>query len=105
VIQGKHSGPLTKDDLLTLTIWDQNKDFEFSWIKIRDIFDLTEKEAIVVSKLAMGLSVAETAEDLEISQGTLRQHLKRIFMKLGVCRQSELVKLVFSSPAFLGSNH
>ena len=44
--------------------------------------------------------VAETADALGVSRGTIKAHLLRVFAKTGTSRQAELVKLLagFSSP-------
>ena len=58
---------------------------------IRKVFGLTTGEARLASLLASGQSVKEAAGELDISEGTARFVLKRIFSKLGVSRQAELV--------------
>ncbi len=61
---------------------------------IRKVFGVTTAEARLASLLASGRSVREAAEALDISEGTARFVLKRIFSKLGVSRQAELVARV-----------
>ncbi|MBB3772734.1 DNA-binding CsgD family transcriptional regulator [Angulomicrobium tetraedrale] len=58
---------------------------------IRKVFGLTTGEARLASLIASGQSVREAAGELDISEGTARFVLKRIFAKLGVSRQAELV--------------
>ncbi len=58
---------------------------------LRDVLQLTVAEANVAVHLCDGLSIGATAGALGISTGTARNHLKNIFSKLGVRRQSELV--------------
>jgi DNA-binding CsgD family transcriptional regulator len=55
---------------------------------------LTRAETDVGILLGAGLSPREVSERLDIKIATVRTHLKRIFQKLGLCRQSELVQLV-----------
>ncbi|MGP8193207.1 MAG: response regulator transcription factor [Methylovirgula sp.] len=55
---------------------------------------LTRAEADVGVLLGAGLSPREVSERLEIKIATVRAHLKRIFQKLGLRRQAELVQLV-----------
>ncbi|MCV0394054.1 MAG: helix-turn-helix transcriptional regulator [Rhizobiaceae bacterium] len=54
---------------------------------------------VLVALLNLG-SVSEVADVLGISEGTVRNHLHRLFEKTGTSRQAELVKLVggFGSP-------
>lgn len=53
--------------------------------------DLSRREALVSLCCAEGLSNAEIGEKLEISEKTVKYHLRSIFIKLGVKRRSELV--------------
>ncbi|HEY1735574.1 MAG TPA: helix-turn-helix transcriptional regulator [Methylovirgula sp.] len=55
---------------------------------------LTRAEAEVAGLLGAGLSPHEVAERLNIKIATVRAHLKRIFQKLGIRRQTDLVQLV-----------
>jgi DNA-binding CsgD family transcriptional regulator len=48
----------------------------------------------MLEQLAVGLTVAEAAEALQISGNTARTHLARIFSKTGVSRQAELIALI-----------
>ncbi|WP_342363267.1 helix-turn-helix transcriptional regulator [Terrarubrum flagellatum] len=67
-----------------------------------ELFDLTPAEAAVAHRLANGLSLEETAEALSISRNTVRAHLRSIFSKSGITRQTELVRLMLNSAAVLG---
>ncbi|MFP5456378.1 MAG: helix-turn-helix transcriptional regulator [Alphaproteobacteria bacterium] len=64
---------------------------------IRDLLGLTQGEAAVAAHLAEGLAPAEVAARLGISANTVRAHLRSIFGKTGVKRQSQLVQLVHQS--------
>ena len=65
------------------------------------LYGLTPAEAKLAALLAHGKSVTEAADELHITQNTARTHLKHIFQKTGVKRQSELVKLILNSPVVL----
>ncbi len=69
---------------------------------LENLFSLTPAEAAVASLLAEGLSVEESAAALGISVHTARAHLRAIFSKTGVSRQTELVLLILGSAAKLG---
>ncbi|MGT2504176.1 helix-turn-helix transcriptional regulator [Bradyrhizobium guangxiense] len=56
---------------------------------IGQAFDLTPAESRLAALLATGTSIASAAERLRISRETARNHLKAIFSKTGVHRQSE----------------
>lgn len=71
---------------------------------VRKVFPFTPTEAAIAAALANGLSVADTANLLSIARNTVRAHLRSIFSKLGLNRQSQLVHLIHSSvPEALGS--
>ena len=57
-------------------------------------YDLTAGELRVLLALIDTGSVAEVARHLGISEGTVRNHLHRLFEKTGTRRQAELVRLV-----------
>lgn len=58
------------------------------------LFGLTEREADVAALISEGRSATLAAHQLGISEYTVRQHLKAVFGKIGVARQSELVSIV-----------
>jgi DNA-binding CsgD family transcriptional regulator len=53
--------------------------------------DLSRREALVVLCCAEGLSNAEIGSRLQISEQTVKSHLRQIFDKFGVKRRTELV--------------
>ena len=57
-------------------------------------FNLTPVEARVVSQLAKGLSVQDTACAMQLKVQTVRTYLKQIFQKTGTHRQVELMQLM-----------
>jgi len=59
-----------------------------------DLEDLSPREAEVLSLLAAGDRVPAIAEQLHISQHTVRNHLKSMFRKLEVGNQSELIERI-----------
>ena len=65
------------------------------------LFDLTPTEARLASLLMQGLSIGECQDRLRISANTIRTHLKHVFSKTSTRRQSELLRLLLSSPAAL----
>jgi DNA-binding CsgD family transcriptional regulator len=69
---------------------------------VRRLFDLTHAEASLALLLANGMTLDEAAEQLNIRRNTARAHLRSIFSKMGVTRQTELVRLVLNSVAQLG---
>jgi len=70
---------------------------------LQRLYDLTPAEARLTAVLVQGKSLVEAAAELNVSQNTAKTHLKHIFEKTGVHRQSELVQLLLNGPAVLKS--
>jgi DNA-binding NarL/FixJ family response regulator len=62
------------------------------------LFDLTEAEARLALALAAGQRIEEAAVSLGITLSSARTYLKHVFGKVGVSRQTELVRLVLAAP-------
>jgi DNA-binding CsgD family transcriptional regulator len=67
---------------------------EISAEALGSLLGLTPAEAAVAASLATGLTLSEVAERHGISPNTVRAHLRSVFTKTGVNRQSQLVHLV-----------
>jgi len=65
-------------------------------VNARGLSLLSKREIEVVRSLAEGLSNREIAERLELSQHTVKNHLFRIFDKLGVSSRIELLNMTLS---------
>lgn len=61
---------------------------------VQALFDFTPAEARVALALGEGASVDDAAQRLGVSRETVRSHLRAIFSKTGVSRQSALVRLL-----------
>lgn len=66
---------------------------------VMQLFGLTSTEATLSMLLANGLTLDEAAKNLNIRKNTVRAHLRAIFSKTGVTRQTALVRLLLSSVA------
>ena len=66
---------------------------------VRQFFGLTPREAALALRLAAGRSLVEAARDEGMSVNTARAHLRAIFSKTGVDRQSRLVGALLKSAA------
>jgi DNA-binding CsgD family transcriptional regulator len=78
----------------TLHVIDPNVAGEIQPQILVKLFGLTLAEAKVATSLGMGRSVAETAKANNVSVGTVRNQLKSIFGKVGINRQTDLVRLM-----------
>lgn len=61
---------------------------------LKHVFDLTEQEATIVTRLCEGLSLREISQATGRSYETIRTHMKSILNKTGTSRQGELIALV-----------
>lgn len=62
---------------------------------IIDAYGLTIRERQVLGAIARGGTTAEIARDLQLSQHTVRDHVKAVFEKVGVSSRGELVARLF----------
>jgi len=69
---------------------------------LASLFGLTPTEGRLAALMATGVSLAEAAAVMEITIGTARGHLKRIFRKTDTRRRSDPVRLVLTSPPGVG---
>lgn len=60
-------------------------------------FGLTPAESRVIDGLAAGRSLSTVAAELGIAGTTVRTHLNHIFLKTGVARQADLMRLVMQA--------
>ena len=81
---------------------DPERHSETSHDILRQLFGLTPAEASLSVLMANGLTLLEAAKELRICKNTARAHLRSIFSKTDVTRQTELVRLILSSVASLG---
>ncbi|MBL8700179.1 MAG: response regulator [Alphaproteobacteria bacterium] len=61
-------------------------------------FALTPSESRLTHALLRGLSLQEASRDVGITVTSARTYLRHIFAKLGIGRQSELIRAVLTSP-------
>jgi DNA-binding CsgD family transcriptional regulator len=61
---------------------------------LKQMFGLTPAEIRLSHQLLQGSTLKEAAEQLHISTETGRSHLKSIFVKLGVRRQSDMLRIL-----------
>ncbi|KPK45521.1 MAG: hypothetical protein AMK74_03230 [Nitrospira bacterium SM23_35] len=62
--------------------------------EIRKQFRLTRRETDILRRVLDGLKNVEIAEELEISEQTVKDHLSNIYMKSGVENRFDLARLL-----------
>jgi DNA-binding CsgD family transcriptional regulator len=65
-----------------------------SWVM--DAFGLTPAEARVALAASSGAAIPVVAMSLQLSQNTIKTHLRKIYAKTGTSRQAELARLIAS---------
>lgn len=71
---------------------------------LRQHYRLSARETEVMELIARGNTVARIADDLVVSENTIRTHSKRIYTKLDIHKKQELLDLIDSfSPSDLGT--
>lgn len=61
---------------------------------LREQYRLSARETEVMEYIARGYTVARTAEELIVSENTIRTHSKRIYAKLNVHKKQELIDML-----------
>lgn len=65
--------------------------------QIRQQFKLTRREVDVLRRVLDGLKNIEIAEDLEISEQTVKDHMSNVYMKIGVENRFSLIRSLIST--------
>lgn len=82
---------------VAVMIRDPERKSEGSHEILRKLYELTAAESALALKLANGLTLDEASEALDIRKNTARAHLRSIFSKTGVTRQTMLVRLILGN--------
>jgi DNA-binding CsgD family transcriptional regulator len=69
--------------------------------RVAAAYGLTQSEQRLVAQLATGSNVRDAAEAVGIKESSARTYIKRVFMKMGVSRQAQLISLVSSQSVLL----
>lgn len=69
--------------------------------RICSLFDLTRQEATLSLLLAFGASIAEAAIQMDIGESAARNYSKKIYSKMGISGQADLVRVMLRSLSFL----
>jgi DNA-binding CsgD family transcriptional regulator len=94
-----HSSLIKGRAVAALLITDPEEGATLDSRALKQLFGLTPAEIRLCTALVKGKSVREYAHVAAISSNTARTHVKRIYSKTGVRRQSELVRLLLQRAA------
>ncbi|MEL6573783.1 MAG: LuxR C-terminal-related transcriptional regulator [Pseudomonadota bacterium] len=61
---------------------------------VQAIYGLSKSQTEIAKKITQGLDLESAAEALEITKNTARTHLRRVYEKVGVNSQIELIRLI-----------
>lgn len=85
--------PQLQPDIVAAVFIDAAPDEQSGVDKLATVFGLTDAETRVLASLVAGHTLTRTAAKLGIAPTTARTHLTHIFLKTGVSRQAELMRL------------
>jgi DNA-binding CsgD family transcriptional regulator len=74
---------------------------ESSQTLVAQLFGLTPQEARLALLLADGCTLAAAAQQIGVAEAAARNYSKRIYAKMGIRSQSDIVRLVYRSFALL----
>ena len=69
--------------------------------RIAQLFNLTRQEATLALLLAYGNTLTEAAQEMGIAEIAARNYSKKIYGKMGIAGQADLIRLTLRSIAFL----
>jgi PAS domain S-box-containing protein len=95
------SGSTEIEAQILVYLFDTSSPRQVSFDVLTGLYGLTHTEAKLVQFMTNGMTLDEAAEELEISVNTARTHLKHVFHKTGINRQTELIHRIESGPASL----
>jgi DNA-binding NarL/FixJ family response regulator len=88
----------TEEPLVGIFIIEETISNKLNMNHIRSEYKLTRRETDVLRRLLNGLKNQEIADDLEISEQTVKDHLSNIYMKTGVENRFALIRSLINTP-------
>jgi DNA-binding CsgD family transcriptional regulator len=85
------------DACISVSISDPQRSCGVSPTQFKQLYKLSKREAELTGLLLDGATLSEAAERMGIAEATARTNLNRVYNKLGVRRQSELMRLFWGS--------
>lgn len=100
VVSGFNTGR-DEDPCVITYVFDTSSQRRTSYEVLTKLYGLTQSEAKLVQLLVNGLTIDDAALELAISVNTARTHLKHVFHKTGINRQTELIHCIETGAAAL----
>ena len=96
------ASPFGRSHAVTIAFADPERAPEADADLLARLYGFTAREATVAALLLEGRSPAEAADELAMSENTVRTHIRHAFEKTGVERQSDFVRLLMQGPGVRG---
>lgn len=93
-VSSSGAGSTAKLDQCVLILTGGSRKIDLGVIAVLETFELTSAEQRVVQRLLEGTRLADIAAELGVAVETVRSQLKSAYAKVGVQRQSDLVRLL-----------
>jgi DNA-binding CsgD family transcriptional regulator len=69
-----------------------------AWWAVPEVAELSERQAEILRRVVSGQRIAAMAEDLNLAESTVRNHLSSIYVKFGVQSQASLLARLMQGP-------
>ena len=86
------------EPLVSVFITEESISNKVDLLKVRRHFKLTRRETDVLRRVLNGFKNTDIAEDFEITEQTVKDHLSNIYMKLGVENRFALAQFLLNFP-------
>ena len=96
------ASPFGRSHAVTIAFADPERAPEADADLLARLYGFTAREAAVAVLLLEGRSPAEAADELAMTENTVRTHIRHAFEKTGVERQSDFVRLLMQGPGVRG---
>jgi DNA-binding CsgD family transcriptional regulator len=96
-VSGRYQALSTLRPAVCIVITDPDAQQPLPGVRLQNLFGLTKAEARLAVLLASGNDLRSAAAQLQITYGSARARLIKIFQKTDTRRQSELIRLLLTS--------
>jgi DNA-binding CsgD family transcriptional regulator/PAS domain-containing protein len=95
-LQGASPADPLPADLVMVQLIDPERQIELDAGHLQEVMALTAAESRVAARLCRGDTATDIAQALSLSPHTVRDHVKHIYSRVGVSKQSEFVARAYS---------